>query len=165
MQRNPETLTTLCCSGTKHLFTSWLLVFRHEERETHNFYYADCSYIALSQPPPAELARPRVKSQLISGLPGPVSKSQLTDPTNAHPVAPSWTGLTQNQISTNSFFQKSLKFPTLHFRAWRHSHPSLISYLGILLWHLWLSYSLRASVNTGTKSRIVQSSTKPNDKI
>ena len=44
------TLTTLRCSGTRRLFTSWLLVFRHEERETHNNYYADYSYIAHSQP-------------------------------------------------------------------------------------------------------------------
>ena len=29
-----ETLTNLHCSGTKCLFTSWLLVFWHEERET-----------------------------------------------------------------------------------------------------------------------------------
>ena len=29
-----ETLTTLRCSGTKRLLTSWLLIFRHEERET-----------------------------------------------------------------------------------------------------------------------------------
>ena len=29
-----ETLTDLHYSGTKRLFTSWLLVFRHEERET-----------------------------------------------------------------------------------------------------------------------------------
>ena len=38
-------------SGTKRLFTSWLLVFRHEERERENFYSADCFYIAHSQLP------------------------------------------------------------------------------------------------------------------
>ena len=58
-----------------------------------------------------------------------------------------------------------------HFWAWHHSHPSLISYLGFLLWHLWLSYPLHTSVNctqclcTCTNSRIVQSPTKPNDEI
>ena len=52
------------CSGTKRLFTSWLLVFRHEERERHNFYYADCPYIAHSHLP-NWTSLPRVKSQLI----------------------------------------------------------------------------------------------------
>ena len=65
MHKNSETLTTLCCSGTKCLFTSWLRVFRHEERETQFFYYADCSYIVL-QSTPSWTARPRVKSQLTS---------------------------------------------------------------------------------------------------
>ena len=37
-----ETLTTLCCSGTKHLLTSWLKFF-NTKRERHNFYYADCT--------------------------------------------------------------------------------------------------------------------------
>ena len=43
----------------------------------------------------------------------------------------------------NIFF-KITKFSAHRFRAWRHSHPSPISYLGFLLWHLWLSYPLRA---------------------
>ena len=51
------------CSGMKHLFTSWLLVFRHKERERHNFYYADRSYIVI-QSTPCWTAWPRVKSQL-----------------------------------------------------------------------------------------------------
>ena len=37
-----ETLTTLHCSGTKHLLTSWLS-FSDTRRERHNFYYADCT--------------------------------------------------------------------------------------------------------------------------
>ena len=99
------------------------------ERERHNFYYADCSYIAYSQPP-AGLTRPRVKSQ-------------LTDPTNAHPVAPSWTAQPRVKTQLTSFFRN----PVHRFRAWRHSHPSHIFYLGFLLWHLWLSYPLRTRVN------------------
>ena len=114
------------------------LVFRHEERERHDFYYADCTIWPNKRP--------------------------------AHPVAPSWTSPAQRQISTNVFF-KITKFLAHHFWAWRHSHPSHISYLGFLLWHMWLSYPLHTSVNctqcvcTSTKSRIVQSPTKPNDKI
>ena len=109
------------------------LVFRYDERERHNFYFADCSYIAHNQPP-------------------------------------SWTGHAQSRISTNIFF-KITKSSAHCFRAWRHSHPSPIFYLGFLLRHLWLSYPLRASVNctqcvcTCNKSRIAQSPTKPNDKI
>ena len=114
------------------------LVFLHEERERHNFYYADYTI-------------------------WPNKRA-------AHPVAPSWTGPAQSQISTNVLF-KITKFSAYCFRAWHHLHPSPIFYLGFLWWHLWLSYPLRASVNctqcvcTCTKSRIIQSPTKPNDKI
>ena len=45
----PKTLTTFFCSGTKLLLPSWLLGFRHEERERHNFYYADCSIWLFQQ--------------------------------------------------------------------------------------------------------------------
>ena len=82
----------------------------------------------------------------------------------------SWTVPAQSEISTNVFF-KVIKFSANRFRAWRHSHPSPIYYVGFFLWHLWLSYLLCASVNctqcvsTSTKSRIVESPTKPNDKI
>ena len=82
---------------------------------------------------------------------------------------PDWPGPAQSWISTNIFF-KITKFSAHCLQAWRHSHPSPISYLGFL-WHLWLSYPLRAIVNciqcvcTCTKSWIVQSPTKPNDKI
>ena len=151
MQRNPETLTTFFSSGTKRLLTFFLLlVFRHEERERHNSYYADCSYIAHS-PLPNWTAR------------SPIS-ANWPNKRAAHPVATSLTILAQVQISTDSFFQKS-KFPVHRFRAWRQSHPSLIAYLRLLLWHLWLSHPPRTSVNTCTKSWIVQSLTKPNDKI
>ena len=132
-----ETLTTLGCSGMKRLLTSWLLFF-DTRRERHNFYYADCTIW------PNKCA--------------------------AHPIATSWTGPAQSQILCNFFF-KITKFSAHRFRAWRHSHPSHISSLGFLLWHLWLSYPLRSSVNCTqyvflcTRSRIVQSPTKPKDKI
>ena len=73
--------------------------------------------------------------------------------------------LAQIPITTHCFFQKSPKFPAHRFRAWRHSHPGLVSYLGLLLWHLWLSHPPRTSVNTCTENQIVQSLTKPNAKI
>ena len=43
------------------------LVFQHEERETHNFYYADCSYIAHSQPPQLDWAGP-AQSQISTNV-------------------------------------------------------------------------------------------------
>ena len=133
MQENPKTLTTLHCSGTKRLFTSWLLVFRHEARETH--FLLCWLFLHRPQPTPSLTARPRIK---IS--------THWPNKRAAHPVAPSWTALAQSQISTNVFFEIT-KFPSHRFRTWRHSHSGFISYLGVLLWHLWLSYPLRASVN------------------
>ena len=68
MHTEYETLTTLRCSGTKRLLTSWLLVFRHEERETQFllcwlFLHRPQSTPQLARPGPA---RPRVKSQLTA---------------------------------------------------------------------------------------------------
>ena len=77
--------------------------------------------------------------------------------------------IVQIQLPTDSF-SKSSNSLDHRFRAWRHSHSSTFPIWG-LSWQLWLSYPLRASVNctqclcTGTKSRIVQSSNKLNDKI
>ena len=140
-----ETLTTFFSSGTKRLLPSWLSgFFTRGERETHNFYYADCSYI-VRQSTPQLNSRPRVR---IS--------THWPNKRAAHPVNHNWTGLAQvqkstnfaqRQISTNCFFQKSPKFRAHRFWAWRHSHPNRISYLGFLLWHLWLSRHPRASVN------------------
>ena len=65
------------------------------------------------------------------------------------------------------------KYPNSHPMASRHDviHAPVSFPIWGLLWKLWLSYPLRASVNcaqwlcTWTKSRIVQSPTKLNDKI
>ena len=38
--------------------------------------------------------------------------------------------------------------PRPYFRAWRYSRSRSISYLGFLLWHLWLSHPPRTRVNT-----------------
>ena len=127
------------------------IVFRHEERETH---FLICWLYYLTQQTHPVAPKISVGRDLQSSI---VS-------------TPSWTGPAQSQISTNVFF-KITKFSAHRFRAWRHSHPSRISYLGFLLWHLWLSYPLCVSGNcaqcvcTCTNSRIVQSPTKLNDKI
>ena len=51
MRRKYRSTDDSRCSGKERLFTSWVLVFRLNERETHNFYYADCSCIAHTQLP------------------------------------------------------------------------------------------------------------------
>ena len=165
-----KTLTTLGSSRTKRLLTFFLLlVFRHEERErhTHNFYYTDCSYIALQSTTSWTLdlesesqltdpinTRRILLTQLDWPRPGP-NLNSLTQQTRGASRGPNWTdlaqaqkstSLAQRQISTNCFFQKSPKFSAPHFRAWRHSHPSHISFLGFLLWHSWLSHPPCTSV-------------------
>ena len=158
------------------MFINFLtLVFRHEERERHNFYYADCTiwpnkHIAYPIAPKISVGRDPQNS--IVRLLLQLSGSMADKPTVSYIVqsTPSWTGPAQSRISTNIFF-KITKFSAHCFRAWHHSHPTHISYLGFLVWHLWLLYPLCASVNctqcmcTCTKSRIVQSPTKQNDKI
>ena len=90
-----------------------------------------------------------------------------TSPTVNPPAGLTWPRVKSQLMS----FLKSLKILAHRFQAWHHSHCNLSSYLGFLFWHLWLSYSLRASVNctqcvcTCTRSWTVQSPTKPNDKI
>ncbi len=80
-----------------------------QRRERHTFYYADCSYIAHSHPPPpAGLARPRVKSQLTA-----FSKSP-----NSQPIA-----------SRHNVIHTPVTFPTWVFLLWHLwlSHPSRTS--------------------------------------
>ena len=145
------------------------LVFRHEERETQFLlcwlYYLTQQTHRASRSP-QDLCRQRsaeLHSQTSTStvrLNGRQTNCLLHRPLSI----PSWSGPAHSRISTNVFF-KITKFSAHRFRAWRHSHPSFISYLGFLLWHLWLSYPLRASVNctqcvcTCTKSR---NSSKPN---
>ena len=141
MHRNPETLTTLGSSGTKLLLPSWLLGFRHEERERDNFTMLTVSTSFFSQLP--------------SWILGQESVSQPTDPKKARASRSLQTGLASPSVksplasssvkSQLCFFQKSPKFPLPRFRAWRHSHPG--PFFGFLLWHLWLSHPPCASVN------------------
>ena len=74
------------------------LVFRHEERETHNFYYADRSIWP--------------------------NQTRGDSPLDWHHPETNLNYFVQRQVSTNCFFfQKSPKFSAHRFRAWRHSHP------------------------------------------
>ena len=108
-------------------------VLRLEERETHNFYYADCSIwpnnarrITLTQ-----LARYRRGSKINalrqgSNLNSSSFKSQLTA---------FFSKISQNPQPIASGYDVILI-------------PSLISYPGFLLWHLGLSHPPCASMNT-----------------
>ena len=61
------------------------------------------------------------------------------------------------------FFFIIPKSSARRFRAWRHSHPQSISYLGFLLWHLWLSHPPRTRLNTCTQCvHLTKPCTKPN---
>ena len=77
--------------------------------------------------------------------------------------------MARSQHPTGVFF-KIPKFSAHHFWAWCHSHPASFPIWG-LLWQLWLLYPLCVSINctqclcTWTKSWIIQSPTKLNDKI
>ena len=112
----------------------WLIVFRHEERETQ--FLLCWLFLHRSSVNPQLNSRPRV------GI-----STHWHNKRTVHPVDHNWTGPAQVRISTNCFFQKSPEFPAHCFRAWHHSHPSLIYFLGFLLWHLWLSHLPHASVN------------------
>ena len=93
MQENPETWTTSFSSGKKRLLICLTFSFStrgERERETHNFYYADCSNIVLQSTP-----------QLDWLAQSPIS-TNCPNKRAAHPIALSWTALTQ--VQSNSFF-------------------------------------------------------------
>ena len=75
----------------------------------------------------------------------------------------------KSQLPTDSFW-KSSNSQDHRFRAWRHSHSTHISYLGFIMTIvIVISFArkrkLYPTLCTWTKSRIVQSQTKLNDKI
>ena len=91
-------------SGTRLLLPSWLLGFRHEERETRNFYYADCSSSVSSQ-----LTDPTKECALRGKqLDSPRSKSQLTAffkiSKNPSPSFPGMTSFTSPVLFPIRFF-------------------------------------------------------------
>ena len=110
------------------------LVFRHKERERHNFYYADCiiwpNKRAAHPVANAGLARPRVGSQLTSFLKSP----------NSQPIASG-----QDVIHTPVLFPIWVFF--------------------IMTFVIVLSAVRERELYSMFVHRIVQSPTKPNDKI
>ena len=129
IQRNPETLETLMTffnSGTKLLLPSLSLSFQYEERDTQ---FLLCWLFHLTQQraayrvDPTGLASPRSKNQLASSS----FKSQLR-----------WTARPGVRISTNCFFSKITQNPQpIASGQDVIPNPSIISYPGFLLWHLW----------------------------
>ena len=77
--------------------------------------------------------------------------------------------MAQSQLPTDPF-SKSSNSQDHRFEIWRHSHSSLISYLGFIMTIMIVisfarEHKIVPKVCTWTKSRIVQSPTKVNDKI
>ena len=137
MHWNPETPTTFFSSGTKRLLT-FFLTFSFSTRGERNRH----TIFTMLTVPTLSF------SQLPSWTLGPEPESQLADPTDARASRSPQTGLAspRDKSQLTAFFQKSPKFPAPHLQAWRHSHPSPISYLGFLLWHLWVLHPPRTSV-------------------
>ena len=169
---NPWNTDDSRCSSTKRLFTSWLLDFRHEERETQ---FLLCRlFLHRPKPTPSWTDRPRVKISTHFWTARPRVKISTNWPNKraAHPVPHFWTAWPRVKISTNWFFQKSPKFPAHRFRTWCHSHPSLTSYLVFFIMPFVIVISsvrerelYSMCEPAPALSRIVQNPTKPNDKI
>ena len=124
MHRNPKNIRNtddFLGSGTKLLLPSWLLGFQHEERERHNFYYADCSSSV---------------------------SFQLTDPTNARAPCSKQLDSSRSKSQLIAFFQNTQESQHIAFGHDVIHIPSPISYPGFLLFHLWLSHPPRTSMNT-----------------
>ena len=133
-----ETQTTLFFgSGTKLLLTFFSLRFSVMRRERHNFLL--CWPFHLTPP----RAAPHHK---LLVWPRRAPKIDLLRPSP----------------NLNCLFFQFLKSSAHRFRAWRHSYPQFISYLGFLLWYLWLSHPPRAHVNTCTQCvHLTNQCTKP----
>ena len=125
---NPKTLETLTTPWFMYKTFYYLFefkVFWHEERET----------------------------QFLSILTFP------SDPTTCG-TPPQTTGLastsSENQLPSSSIKSQLLFFKSPNHQPIASGHavihiPSHISYLGFLLWHLWLSHPPRARMNTCTQ--------------
>ena len=127
IRKTPNTDDSLG-SGTKLLLLSLSLGFRHEERETQ-FFYADCSSIVTD---PINVHAHSAVHKLHWPHPGPKINSLR--------LSPNIISLLLFRITKNP----SPSFPGMT----SFTSPSPISYLGFLLWHLWLSHPPRARVNT-----------------
>ena len=173
----------LRCSGTNTFINLWLHFF-NTRRET---ILKSLSYHTMLTTP-QRLAHLVVQSQFLNTIVGPqllnimvgtswqrtpfsapLAEAQLTA-CMVHSQLPTATACL-NGREPNWLFSKFFKFsgPTLPGMTSFTLQPHFLS--GCLLWQWWLSYPLRTSVNctqrlcTWTKSWIVQSPIKLNDKI
>ena len=137
--RNPKN-TKLVYETFYYLFE--FKVFRHEERERHNFFL--CWLFHLTPPRAAHFVDPQLLSPRRDQKSTCFVQAQISAPT--HPTNVQSSGLNNVWISTNFFFQ----IPQI-LSASRHDviHvPGPIFHLGFLLWHLWLSHPSRTRGNT-----------------
>ena len=140
--RNPDVSLG---SGTKLLLPSWLLGFQHEERERHNFYYADCSSSV---------------------------SSQLTDPTNAHAPRSKQLDSLRSKSQLTAFF-KIAKNPSPSLPGMRSFTSPVYFLSGVFIVTSVIVTSspcerehMRSMcASTRALSRKVLSLTKPKDKI
>ena len=153
---------TLCFSGTNRLLISDFGSSTRGER--HDSYYANN---------PQYLAHLVVQSQFLNIMVGPNFSNSWSDPN--FKCLPQWQTtqlsayMAQSQLPTDVIF-KILNFSAHHFRAWRHSHSNPISYQGFIMTIVIVIFFARECklypmLCTRTKSRIVHSPTKLNDKI
>ena len=113
----------------------WLLVFRHEERDTQ-FLLSWLFQHRSSVNSPAEL------SALSQNL------NSLTQQTRAHPVDYDCTGLAKAKKSQlTAFFKNHQNSQPLASGHDVITNPVSFPIWGFLLWYLWLSHPPRASVN------------------
>ena len=114
-----------------------------------------------------------VGPQFLNTIVGPNFSPSWSDP-NVN-CLPQWqktqlsTDMAQNQLPPDVIF-KIFKFSSHRFWAWRHSHNSPLSYLGFIMTIvIVISFArerkLYPVLCTWSKSRIVQTPTKLNDKI
>ena len=145
-------------------------------RETHNFYYADCTIWpnkCAVHPVAPKISVGRDLQDSIVRLQLQLSVIEADKPTVSYIVhSQPQAGLAQPRVESQlTSFSKSLNSQPITSGHDIIHTPVAFSYLEFLLWHLWLSYPLHVNVNctqcvcTCIKSRIVQSPTKPNDKI
>ena len=157
MHRNPETLTTLGSSGTKLLLSSWLLGFRHEEREIQ---FLLCWLFHLTQQRAAHHIDPNWTGLVQLQISTRLAQLRIS------------TSLPQVQISTNCFFSKITKIPSTSLPGIT-SFASLSHFLSrvFIMTSVIVTSSARGRkhlrsmcVPARALSRIVLSLTKPNDK-
>ena len=161
-------------SGTKLLFTFLCVRFFDMRRERHNFFLCWLFHLTPTMCGPLLQTTGLASASSKNLLPSSNVKSQLqlTQPTCGARSAQSFLASPRSKSRLTVFFQ----IPKI-LSASGHDvfHvPGPISYLGFLLWHLWLSHLPRVRMNTCAQcvhltnpctKRKVLSLTKPKGKI